>query len=174
MLTGEDDCGDPLGNAKLILHRHLRLAVWPQVIDLARGSYIGEQGGQAVGQHHREGQELLRFAAGVAIHNALVAGSSLVAACYGSCNIRALGVDENFYIEVSAIVSGPAHRVADNGGDIRHSQSSDFSGDDNFARGRQNFAGNAGVGIVFQTAVQPGICYGIAQFVRVSRCDRLR
>ena len=174
MLAGEDDGGDPPGCAEDILHRHLRLSVRPQAADPAHRPRTGKQGGQAVGQHYRQWQEIFCFTAGVAVHDALIAGTCLAAVCDSVCNVRALGVDENLHIKVPAVVSGPAHRVAHDGRDIRDRQRANLAGHHKFARCRQNFTGDAGVGVVFQAAVQHSIRYGVAQLVRVARCDRLR
>lgn len=174
MLAGEDDGGDPPGCAEDILHRHLRLSVRPQAADPAHRPRTGKQGGQAVGQHYRQWQEIFCFTAGVAVHDALIAGTCLAAVCDSVCNVRALGVDENLHIKVPAVVSGPAHRVAHDGRDIRDRQRANLAGHHKFARRRQNFTGDAGVGVVFQAAVQHSIRYGVAQLVRVARCDGLR
>ena len=174
MLAGEDDGGDPPGCAEDILHRHLRLSVRPQAADPAHRPRTGKQGGQAVGQHYRQWQEIFCFTAGVAINDPLVTGCGLVPVLYRLRDVRALGPDEDLHVETPAVVAGPAHRVAHDGRDIRDRQRGDLAGHHEFTRCRQNFTGDAGVGVMFQAAVQHGVRYGIAQLVRVARCDGLR
>ena len=48
-----------------------------------------------------------------------------------------------------------------------------FSGDKNFARRCQYFAGNAGIRIFFETGIQNAVCNRVAEFVRMTCRDGL-
>ena len=72
MLAGDHHAGDPAGQAEHILHRHLCFAVRSQALDRACLSGLGQQTGQAVCQDNRQGKQLIRFQAGVTIHDPLI------------------------------------------------------------------------------------------------------
>ena len=126
-----------------------------------------------MGQYHRQGQQVFCFAAGVAIQDTLGTGSNLLTACHRCRDVRALWMDQDFHIYVSTAISGSSYRIAHYRGDVRNCSCGDFTGYNKFICGRQNFTGNAGMGIMFQAAVQHRVRYGITQFIRVARRDRL-
>src|SRR4028118_739987 len=69
---------DAHGGVALVAHRHLALAVGPQVVELAHLAHLREAAGEGVGERYWQGHQLGRLLAGVAEHHALVAGPYLV------------------------------------------------------------------------------------------------
>ena len=64
--------------AALVLDRDLALAVGAQVVDQPLAPHLGQPPRQLVRQHDRQRHQLLGLAAGVAEHQALVAGAARV------------------------------------------------------------------------------------------------
>ena len=74
------DLDGPLATVRvdLVADRDLRLAVGPQVRQLARLAHLGEALADLVREHDRKGHELLRLVRRVAEHHSLVAGADPV------------------------------------------------------------------------------------------------
>ncbi len=73
VLGGDHDGVQPHGLVAVVLDRHLRLAVRPQVGQHAPLARLGQPPGQAVGQRDRQRQQLRGVGVRVAEHQALVA-----------------------------------------------------------------------------------------------------
>ncbi len=78
VLAGHDHGVQAHRLVAVVLDRHLGLAVGAQVRDGAVLAHAGEAPGQPVGQHDRQRHELGGVVAGVAEHQALVAGALAV------------------------------------------------------------------------------------------------
>ena len=78
MLGGDEDLLDADGPIPLVAHRHLALAVGPEVGQDTVLADLGEAAGQAVGQRYGQRHELRGLLAGVAEHHTLVTGSDLL------------------------------------------------------------------------------------------------
>ena len=76
MLAGDHHRGHPLGLAIFIFHGHLGFAVRAQTGDGSGAPGLGQSPGNAVGQHHRQGQKLQGVTAGIAIDDSLIASTS--------------------------------------------------------------------------------------------------
>ena len=107
---------------------------------------LGQTYGDPVGQHHRQGQKLGCFPAGVAVYNSLVSRGDLVLAVYSVCNIRRLIMDIHFHLVISGVANLP-HRLADDMGNIRHGLGGNFSGYRDFPGSCQYLASHPAVGI---------------------------
>ena len=77
VLRGDDDGPHPLGDAALVLDRDLRLAVRPQVRQLAGLADLGQAPRHPVRERDRERHQLRRLAARKAEHHPLVARAEL-------------------------------------------------------------------------------------------------
>ncbi len=75
VLGRDDDRVDPNGPVALVLDGNLRLAVGPQVRDVAVLAGRGEHAAQVVRQRDRQRHQRVGLAARVAEHHALVAGA---------------------------------------------------------------------------------------------------
>ncbi len=78
VLRGDDDGVDADGTAAVVLDGHLRLAVGPEVIELTAAARLGQAAHELVREHDRQRHQLGRLGAGVAEHQALVAGAARV------------------------------------------------------------------------------------------------
>ena len=67
---------DPLWTVPVVLHRDLGLSVGPQEGQSAGPAHFGESSNQPVGQHDRQGHQLVRLSAGKAEHQSLVPRSA--------------------------------------------------------------------------------------------------
>ena len=174
MLAGDHYGRDTLGNAELILHRHLRLTVRLQARDRAQLSRLGQQAGKFMCQHYRQWKKLRCFIAGIAVHNALVACSGLRAAIDCSGDVGALLMGDHLHLIIAAAISGFPHSAADDGRDVREPCRRDLASRDDLTRGRHDLTGYMGDGIMLQTGIHYGVGNGVAEFVRVALSDRLR
>ncbi len=78
VLGRDDDVGDSLRDAVVVLDGDLGLAVGAKVRQLAALANLGQPARQAMGQGDRQRHQLGRLAAGEPDHHALVAGAELV------------------------------------------------------------------------------------------------
>ena len=74
---------------------------------------------------------------------------------------------------IITVISGSLNRLSHNGLHVRACRRAEFSGHKNFARRRQYFAGNAGIGIFFEAGVQNAVRNRVAEFVRMACRDGL-
>ena len=171
MLAGDHDGVHALRNTKRILHRNLRFAVRSNAGDQLFFPAGGEQARDAVRQHDRRGQRLDRFPAGVAVHDALIACAERIPIDRVR-NIRALCMQPHLYMIIT-VISGILNNLPDNGFHVRACRRAEFSGKKNFARRRQYFTGNAGIGIFFEAGVQNVVRNRVAELVRMACRDGL-
>ena len=170
MLSGNYYGSDPHGLAILILHGHLGLAVWSEPFQQVVMASLGQTHGDPVGQHHRQGQKLGCFLAGVAIYDSLVARGDLVFTVYCLCNIRGLVMDIHFHLIISR-VANPSHRLADDVGDIRHGLGGDLTSHRDLPGSGQNLTGHPAVGIAQQAGVQHCVRNGVTELVWMALGD---
>ena len=131
MLAGYHHCGNAVRDSRAVFHRHLCLAVRTQAGDDVLPAGIGQQAGQSMGQHHRQGQQLLCFIAGKAVQDSLISCAGLRAATHSFRNVGTLLMGDDLHLIVTAAVSGFPHRPANNGRDIRNLRCRDLAcGDD--------------------------------------------
>ena len=76
VLGGDDDRVDADRTAVVVLDRDLRLAVGPEIVEHAVAPRAREALDQLVRQHDRQRHQLVGLGAGVAEHQALVAGAA--------------------------------------------------------------------------------------------------
>ena len=171
MLAGDHDGVHALRNTKRILHGHLRFAVRPDAGDQFFLPAGGEQARDTVRQHNRRGQQFHRFPTGIAVHDALIACAERIP-IDRTCNIGALRMQTHLYMIIT-VVSGILNNLPDNGFHVRMRCRMQFSGNKNFARRRQYFTGNAGIGIFFEAGVQNAVRNRVAEFVRMACRDGL-
>ena len=171
MLAGDHDGIHSFRNTKRILHRNLRFAVWPNARNQVFLPADGEQARDTVRQHDRRGQQLDRFPAGVAVHDALIACTERFAVDR-LCNVRTLRMQTHLYMIIT-VISSILNRLPHNGLHVRACRCAEFPGNKNFARRRQHFTGNAGIGIFFETGIQNAVRNRVAEFVRMACRDGL-
>ena len=171
MLAGDHDGVHALRNTKRILHGHLRFAVRPDAGDQFFLPAGGEQARDAVRQQDRRGQQLDCFPASVAVHDALIARAERFAIDRVR-NIGALCMQPHLYMIIT-VISGSLNRLSHNGLHVRACRRAEFSGNKNFARRRQHFTGNAGIGIFFEAGVQNVVRNRVAELVRMACRDGL-
>ncbi len=168
-----------LGQAVGVLHRHLGLAVRPQVGQNPLLAALGQAQAEVMGQHYGERHQLRRLRAGEAHHDPLVAGT-LVGAD-GGCYLRRLlldGDDDPAAIAVEPVLGLGVADVADDlagyAGVVHVVMGGYLAQDDHQAGGGGDLAGHVGLGIAGQDLVQDGVRYLVAQLVGVPLGDRLR
>ena len=172
MLAGDHYGRDTLGNAELILHRHLRLTVRLQAGDRVQLSRLSQQAGEFMRQHYRQWKKLRRFIAGVAVHDTLVACSGLCAAIDCSGDVGALLVGDHLHLIIAAAISGFPHSAADDGRDVREPRRRDLASRDDLTCGSHDFTGYMGGGVMLQAGIHYGVGNGVAELVRVALSDR--
>ena len=132
--------------------------------------------GELVGQRDRQRHEFLGLAAGVAEHQALVAGAALV---HAHRNVRRLLVDRrddraglvmeaDRRVGVADLLDGLAH----DGGDVHVSLGGDLPGHDDDARGDERLAGDARHRVVGEHRVKNCIRNLVGNLVRVAHAHR--
>ena len=162
-------------------HGHLRLAVRPEVRDLAAPPRPGQPRGDAVRQDDREGHEFLGLVAGEAEHHPLVAGA---AGDHAARDVLGLPVDPDAHlgaVRVEAVVpAGVADLpdgVADGGLDpLRRGQVAPghFPGDERQVGGDQRLAGDPRLRVALQVEVHQRVGDLVGHLVRVALGDGLR
>jgi hypothetical protein len=140
-------------------------------------------GRDSMGQHHRQRQEFIRFAARISIYDALVTGAKLIRYTIYSLaartiqaisrtafdsirDIRALIMGDDLDL-IPAVIADISHGFADNMGYIGDYFGSNLTGDGDLPGSRQHFTGDAGTGIISQTVIQHAVGDKIAELVRM-------
>ena len=158
VLRRNDDRLDAHGFVAFVLDRDLALAVGAEEVDLAGLAHRGELPRQRVGVHDRRGHQLGRLVAGVAEHQALIAGALLLVEpfAFGDAlrDVGRLRLDRR---EHAAGLVVEAHRrvgVADvfdhaacELAEVDHGLGRDLAGDDDEAGLAQRLAGDAALAI---------------------------
>ena len=171
MLAGDHDGVHAFRNTKRILHGHLRFSVWADTGNQLFLPAGGEQACDAVCQHDRRGQQLDRFPAGVAVHDALIACAECIP-IDRTCNVRTLHMQPHLYMiitVISSILNGLPH----DGFHVGACRRAEFPGNKNFARRCQHFTGDAGIRIFFEAGVQNVVRNRVAELVRMACRDGL-
>ena len=110
MLRADHDRVDPHGPVAVVFDRDLALAVGPQPIDLALLPHARQPVENAVGQGDRQRHQLGRLVAGIAEHQALVAGPVAIDA---HRDVRALAVQLHIDLAGLGVEADVVVRVAD-------------------------------------------------------------
>ena len=175
-----------------VAHRHLGLAVRPQVghrLRLARGR---QPGGDALRELDRQRHLLRRLVAGVAEHHALVARALRVDVAVGAVVLKLVGgvdaapdvgrllVERHHHAagrgveaEVGAGVPDVADDPANDAGDVDVGVGGDLAGHHHQAGRAEHLAGDTAVAILGQHRVQNPIGDLVGDLVRVPLGDRL-
>ena len=182
VLRGNHDRVDPLRLVVLVFDGHLALAVGPQPGDFAVLPRGGQPVENLVRKLDRQRHQFGRVVAGVAEHQALVAGADFLALrgvfvdAHG--DIRALAVDRKHdragvgadaHLVVG--VADVANRLADDFLIVDRGLGGDFAGHDGNARGDQRFAGHAAHGVLGEQGVENAVGNLIGQFVGMAHAD---
>ena len=191
MLGRNDHIDDAGGLAIDILDGHLGFCVRAQPLgELAGLADTGELAAEAMGVHDRRGHQLGRFIAGIAKHDALVAGTLLVGflairllGVHALGNIRRLGgevvVDENPVGVEHVVVVGVADagdRVANDLFDVDDRtdrlfadfRDGDFAADHHEVAFHKRLAGDSALGVHREASIEDGIRNGVCNLVRMA------
>ncbi|GAA3063183.1 hypothetical protein GCM10020000_53180 [Streptomyces olivoverticillatus] len=193
VLGGDDDGVQAYGLVAVVLDGDLRLAVGAQVGQAALLADGGQAAREAVGEGDGQRHQLGGVVAGVAEHQALVAGALLVEVVRGAVDavlvggvdalrdIGRLGADGYRDAAGSAVeslgrgvVSDAQDGVADNGRNIGVGGGGDFARDMHLAGGDQGFDGDAGAAVLGEERVEDGVADLVGDFVGMAFGDRLR
>ena len=192
MLGGNDHGIHPNGAVVLIiLHRHLALAVGPQIGELPALADLGEPLGQLLGQRQRQRHQLRRLVAGIAEHHALVAGAVAQLAVGSFLVLQGLvhaqgdvggllinGGDDATGIAVKAVFAPVIADVPDHFpgdlGDVHVAVGGDLAHDVDQSGADRGLAGHPAIGILLQDRVQNSVGDLVADFVGMSLGHRLR
>ena len=163
----------------VILHRHLGLAVRPQIIHQLLLAHLGQASRHLMGQGNGQGHLFGRLVAGVAEHHALIArAADLVVGAQGDVAGLLVDVDKDAAgVAVKAvlrpIIADLADDLAGNLLDIDIAVRADLTHDVHEARRGRRLAGDAPVGILLEDGVQHRIGNLVADFIRMPLGDRL-
>ena len=179
MLGGDDHRLHPLGDAEGVLHRHLGLAVRPQVGQYLLLAALGQPQAEVMGHVDGQRHQLRRFRAGKAHHDPLVARALILAD-----GVRYLfrllldGDDDAAVVGVEAVLGLSVADVADNlaryAREVGVMGGGDLAEDDHEAGGGHHLAGHVSRGVVDEDLVQDGVRNLVTELVRVALRDRLR
>ena len=177
MLGGNDDGVDAGGLAVDVFDRDLALAVGTEVLGFSAAARFAEPAREPMRQHDRQRHQLRRLVAGIAEHQALIAGAAGV---HAHGDVAGLGVHEVVKLAGLAIEADGGIGVADVGDGLARDGlivdcggSRDFAGDHAAVGGHQRFTGHAAHGVLGESGVQHRIADLIADFVRVAFGDGL-
>ena len=187
VLRGDDHGGDFFRLAVDIAHGDLRLRVGAEPGGFAALADLGQFAAETVGEHDRCGHQLRCLVAGVAEHEALVAGALLGGLfTSGFLGVNALrdvlallgdrfgddhfvGVENVVVVDVADFPDGLTHDLFE----IEFGVGRDFTGQHYHVAFDQRFAGHAAFFVLAQAGVEDGVGNGVANFVGVAFADRL-
>ncbi len=174
----DHDRRDALRPVVLVLDRDLGLTVRPQGRHDPALPHLGEPARQPVGQHDREGHELLRLAAGVAEHHPLVPRAPRVHALGDVGRLLVDGGDDGagLVIEPVAGVVVPDLRDRPPGHllEVHVGGGRDLPRDEAQPRGQERLAGDATHRVLPEDLVQHGVRDLVGDLVRVALGHGLR
>src|SRR5207253_8731636 len=189
VLRRDDDGVHALGNALLVLDRHLGLSVGPQVRQGPVPARFRQLPSDGMCKRDRERHELDGFAHGEPEHHSLIASAELhgIRAVAGLDrlvdtlrDLRRLLFDRGEYAAGPVVETVIGIRVADVLHDAAHEARNvdvrvrrDLARDEDDARGCRGLARHARVGILAETLVEHRVRNLVAELVRVSLRDRL-
>ena len=181
---------------RVVLDRDLGLAVGTQVVERAVLAHLGQSLGEPLGDRDRERHELRGVVAGVAEHQALVAGAALVELVLRRADaglvtgvdtrgdVARLGADGDLdaaRVAVEALLRGVVadveDRLADDVGHRGVRRRAHLAGDDDQTGGEQGLDRDAQVGAVAVLAhevVEDRVADPVGDLVRVTLGHRLR
>ena len=177
VLRRDDDGVDANRPAGVVLDRHLRLAVGPEVVHHTVTPGAGQALPELVRQHDRHRHQLVGFRARVAEHEPLVA---CAAGVHAHRNVGRLPVDRGqhgtgFGVEtirrvgVADFLDG----LADDLLEIDVAAGRDLTGDQRQARRDERLAGHAGSGVLREDGVENRVGNLVGDLVRVPFRDGL-
>ena len=182
VLMAQHDRGDFHRLAIFIAQRQLRFGVGAQRGLLARFARLGQtaQDGMRIlnGRRHQFG----RLAAGIAKHDALVAGAVLVHPLgdMGRLLVQIVLHFQRVPVKLVLLVTNVLHAAADNVLNPLHHglqgflvRKPDFAAHNHASGGGKGFAGDPRVGLFGQEGIQHGVRNPVAQFVRMPFRDGL-
>ena len=190
---GQHDGVDPHGPVVLVvLDGDLGLAVGPQVVERAVLAHLGEPLGEALGDHDRQRHQHVGVVAGVAEHQALVAGAllvhgvdgagaALVAAVDALGDVAGLAADGDHHaagVAVEAlgrrVVADLEDPVADLLLDVDVAGRGDLAGHHHQTGGQQRLDGDPAVRVLLEHGVEHRVADLVGDLVRVTLGHRLR
>ena len=178
-MLGRDHHGvDPLGTVPVVLDGDLGLAVGAQKGQPAGVANLGELPDELVGQHDRQGHQLVRLLASEAEHQALVPRAASV---HAHCDIGGLlvhvGLDSaRVGIEQISlvVVADLSDRLASDSLQVNLRIRVSLAGKHAEIRRHERFAGDAAVRVLRQDLIQHGVRDLVAQLVGMALCYGLR
>ena len=183
VLGGENDRVHADGRFAVVFHGDLRFAVRAKIAEGAVLPKLREFFGKFMGEHDGKRHQLLRFAAGVAEHHALIAGAETVGGLPSRLvlergidaegDVGRLAVDK--FDDAALVKSEVARRIADLADDsARHGRIIDLCAARHFARDEERVVGSAAFNgcarllIAPDELIQNGVCNAVADFVGMS------
>ena len=172
----------------LIAHRDLGLGIGPQPGQFAAPAQLLLALHQPVGQLDRQRHQLRRLITGVAEHQALVAGPEHPVgpfhaagdlrrlAVHPDQHLAGLGVDAREAGAVAGLAQQLPHNAVELGADPLEGAlraEAELAGHHDQVIGKQCLAGNPGIGVERQTAVQDRVRDAVGELVRVAVRDGL-
>src|SRR5580704_3850642 len=178
VLRGDDYRVHAGGAAVNIFDSDLGFSIGAEEVNDVLLADFGEFVGEAVRELDGHGHQLRRLVAGVAEHQALVAGAAGIYAHGDVWRLFVDGADDaaGFSVEAKfgAGVANVANDFAGEIGEIDVSRGGNFAVDYYEARGDQGFAGYAAHGIVFHDGVEDGVGNLVSDFVGMALGYRFR
>ncbi len=183
VLRRDDHRVDSLGLAVFVFDRDLALAVRTQPGQLASAAHLFELDRQLVGQLNRHRHQGGRLPAGIAEHQALIAGALLLVQARSLRDalgdVGALLSDGHhdgavFVVEahLGIVVADHLDRIADNLRDVHGGLRGDLPGHHNQIRLHQRLAGDATLRILGQHGVEDRVRDAVGDLVRVAHRHR--
>ena len=178
VLSGDDDRVDADGTAVVVFDRDLRLAIGTEIIEQAVTPRARESLDQLVRQRNRQRHELVGLGAGVAEHEALIAGAAWIDALgdvgrllvnRGQNGAR-LVVEPVFRPGVADILD----RIADDLLVVHGRLRGDLAGDHGDAGGHERLARDTPGGVLRENGVENGIGNLVGDLVGMAFGDGLR
>ena len=187
VLRGDDHGGDFFRLAVDIAHGDLRLRVGAEPGGFAALADLGQFASKSVGEHDRRGHQFRCLVAGIAEHEALVAGALLGGLfAFGFLCVNALrdvlallgdrfgddhlvGVENVVVVDVADFPDGLTHDLFE----IEFGVRRDFTGEHHHVALDQRFAGHTAFFVLGQARVEHGVGNGVADFVGVAFANRL-
>ncbi len=187
VLGGDDDVGDGDRPAVFVDDRDLRLGVGTEPATLAGLANPGQLPSEPVGEHDRGRHQLRRLVAGVAEHQALVAGALLrtnlalrLAGIDTLRDVRRLlrheDVDEHLVGVKHVVVvdvADLADRVARDLHEVELGLGRDLAADDHDVRLDVGFTGDAAELVLRQARIEDGVGNRVGDFVGMAFTDGL-
>ena len=140
--------------------------------------HLGEAPRQLVGQHDRQRHQLFGLVAGVAEHQALVAGAAGIDAHGDVGRLLVDGRDDRAGLVVEPVlgpgVADALDRLADDPGQVGVGLARDLAGDEGEPGRHHGLAGDAAIGILLEQRVEHGVGDLVGDLVGMPLGDRLR